>query len=472
MTQMVAARAATEDTYIDKSVFRAYDIRGVVDKNLTEHLAFQLGLSFGSEAHDKHVKQVVVARDGRLTGERLMANLKRGLAQAGMEVIDVGMVPTPVLYFACEHFKTHTGIMITGSHNPADYNGFKMVLDGLPLAEQSIERLYDRIKNQHYSTGHGNIRSEHILDAYMQAVCSEIQIKKPLKVVVDCGNGVVGVIAEKLFAKLGVDCIGLYCDVDGTFPNHHPDPGQPANLQDLMQAVEQHKADLGLAFDGDGDRLGIVSNQGDIIWPDRLMMLFVKAVLEAKPNSKIIYDIKCSHHLGNYIKKFGGDPVMYKTGHSLIKRKMKELSAPLAGEMSGHFFFKHRWFGFDDACFSAAMLLEILSNDPLERSLSEIVAELETGVCTPEINIAVLDSKKFDFIEALKETQQFENAKIITVDGLRVEFEYGWGLVRASNTTPNLVLRFEGNTQEDLASIQQAFKKAMLKVDPNLHIPF
>lgn len=471
MTHVATARAA-ENLHIDKSVFRAYDIRGVVDKNLTEHLAFQLGLSFGSAAHDKNVKQVVVARDGRLTGERLMANLKKGLAQTGMEVIDIGMMPTPVLYFACEHFKTYTGIMITGSHNPADYNGFKMVLDGLPLAEKSIEELYDRIKNQQYAFGEGSMRTEDITQAYIQAVCSEIQITKPLKVVVDCGNGVVGAIAEKFFTKLGVEFIGLYCDVDGNFPNHHPDPGQPTNLQDLMQAVKQHKADLGLAFDGDGDRLGIVTNQGEIVWPDRLMMLFVKAVLEAEPNSKIIYDIKCSHHLGHYIKKLGGEPVMYKTGHSLIKRKMKELSAPLAGEMSGHFFFKHRWFGFDDACFSAAMLLEILSNDARARVLSEMVADLATGVCTPEINVAILDSKKFTFIEQLKALQHFNDAKIITVDGLRVEFDYGWGLVRASNTTPNLVLRFEGNSEADLTAIQQSFKEAMLKVDASLSIPF
>lgn len=459
-----------EHINVDPNIFRAYDIRGVVGKNLTQAVARQIGLAYGSEAIENNIKQVVVARDGRLSGPKLLSNLKQGLSQAGVDVIDVGQVPTPLLYFACEHFKTFSGIMITGSHNPADYNGFKMVLGGLPLAEESIQALYQRITQAQYTSGNGSQHKEDILPAYLAAVKERIQLNKQLKVVADCGNGVVGAFAKQFFESLGCECIELFCEVDGRFPNHHPDPGQPNNLQDLINAVKTKKADLGLAFDGDGDRLGIVTNKGEIIWPDRLMMLFVKTILEKEPGSPIIYDVKCSHHLAQFIEQLNGQPVMYKTGHSLIKRKMKQISSPFAGEMSGHFFFKHRWYGFDDALFSAAMLLEIICQDG--RTLSEITDTLPSGVCTPEINIAIDDEQKFVFIENLKKTNVFQGAKIITVDGLRVEFENGWGLVRASNTTPNLVLRFEGDTEQALKGIQESFKQAMLDVTTNLNIPF
>lgn len=466
------AEPIQEKKHIDKSIFRAYDIRGVVDENLTETVAYQLGLSFGSEASAQGVQQVVVARDGRLTGERLMSHLKRGLKETGMEVIDIGMVPTPVLYFGCELFKTFTGIMITGSHNPSNYNGFKMLLNGLPLAEESIQNLYHRMIEQAYIRAPGKERSQDIVKDYIQAVVQRVDLKKKLRIVVDCGNGVVGAIVKDFFAALDVECIELFCEVDGRFPNHHPDPGQPENLQALIEAVKVHQADIGLAFDGDGDRLGVVTNQGEIVWPDRVMMLFVKSILTALPGSKIIYDIKCSHHLGKYIQALGGEPVMYKTGHSLIKRKMKALNSPFAGEMSGHFFFKHRWYGFDDACFSAAILLEILTMDAQQRSFDQIVDELATGFCTPEINVAVTDDTKFELIEKLKRLNSFDTAAIITVDGLRVEYDNAWGLVRASNTTPNLVLRFEGNTEQDLSQIKAQFKLALVSVDDSLLIPF
>ncbi len=458
--------------HIDRSVFRAYDIRGVVDENLTVELAYLLGRAFGTAAIAQNRQEVIVARDGRLTGDRLKKSLTKGLCDSGVDVIDLGMVPTPVLYFACEHFNTHTGIMITGSHNPSDYNGFKMVLNGVSLAEAGIQALYEAIVAKNFESGSGQRCEKNIIEDYILAVTTRINIKKRLKVVMDCGNGVVGCIAEKLFKALGVEFIGLYCDVDGTFPNHHPDPGQPKNMQDLISQVKAHKADLGLAFDGDGDRLGIVTHEGDIIWPDKIMMLFVEEVLRAEPNAPIIYDVKCTQHLGQYIEQLGGQAIMYKTGHSLIKRKMKELKSPLAGEMSGHFFFKHRWFGFDDACFSAAILLEILANEIPYKTLAERIAHYPTAFNTPEINIPLADEKKFAFIESLKQSHQFIQEKIITVDGLRVEFVDGWGLVRASNTTPNLVLRFEASSEAVLQRIQESFKQMMLKVDPTLNIVF
>lgn len=463
--------ATNQSCEIDPLMFRAYDIRGVVGKNLNEAVAFQIGLAYGSEAIQQGMSQVVVARDGRLSGPKLLNSLKKGLMQTGLHVIDIGQVPTPLLYFACEYFKTNSGIMITGSHNPADYNGFKMVLNELPLAEESIQALYQRIVAQDFHSGEGRQESQSIVTPYIQAVTDRIQLSRTFKVVVDCGNGVVGMMAKEFFNALGCDCETLFCDVDGRFPNHHPDPGQPKNLRDLQEKVLSCKADVGFAFDGDGDRLGIVTNRGEIIWPDTLMMLYVKAILEKEPGKPIIYDVKCSHHLGEFIRAHGGEPVMYKTGHSLIKRHMKKCQAPFAGEMSGHFFFKHRWYGFDDALFSAAMLLERIDEDSQHRPLSALTAELPTAVSTPEINIPVSEVDKFHIISQLIGHSAFQDGELITVDGLRVAFEHGWGLVRASNTTPNLVLRFEGDTKEALQAIQQRFKQA-LKETANLDCPF
>lgn len=461
-----------EKLSIDANVFRAYDIRGVVDQNLTVELAYMLGRVFGSLAIEQNRQEVVVARDGRLTGEKLKKSLTQGLCDAGVDVIDLGMVPTPILYFGCEHFQTHTGIMITGSHNPVEYNGFKMVLNGVSLAESDIQNIYQRIIAKDFESGHGQVCEKNIINDYLAAITQRIKLKRPLKVVMDCGNGVVGTMAERLAKALGVEFIGLYCDVDGTFPNHHPDPGQPQNMKDLQKAVLANAADCGLAFDGDGDRLGIVDNTGQIVWPDKLMMLFVEAVLAKEPNTPIIYDVKCTHHLGELIEQCHGQPVMYKTGHSLIKRKMKELKAPLAGEMSGHFFFKHRWYGFDDACFSAAILLEILANRETPETLSNLIDKFPKAVNTPEINIQLADQRKFSFIEELKNLEDFKEGTAYTIDGLRVAFAKGWGLVRASNTTPTLVCRFEANDEAELYRIQALFKRAMLKVEPGLTIPF
>lgn len=455
---------------VKKEIFRACDIRGIVNKTLTSEVAYLLGLSFGTLAQSQNQNRVVIGRDGRHSGAMLLESLTQGLMATGCEIIDLGQVPTPVVYFATHLLKTGTGIMITGSHNPPDYNGFKMMLNGDTLAETQIEALYQIIQKQEFKKGTGVRHAHFIIDEYIQQIKSDVQIAKKIKLVVDCGNGVVGVMAEKLFSALGCDVVPLFCDVDGNFPNHHPDPGQPKNLQDLIQAVVAHQADLGLAFDGDGDRLGLITEKGEIIWPDRLMMLFSDDLLKRNPGSHIIFDVKCSKHLAKRIKENGGQGDMYKTGHSLIKKRMKELNAQLAGEMSGHFFFKERWYGFDDATYAGARLLEIVAKD--KRTLSEIFASLPNSVSTPEINIGISEEKKFPFIEKLKCVQNQSDAELITVDGLRVEFKDGWGLVRASNTTPCLVLRFEADDTTALDRIKQWFKETILQIEPQLEIPF
>ncbi|MBS0286554.1 MAG: phosphomannomutase/phosphoglucomutase [Proteobacteria bacterium] len=455
---------------VKPEIFRACDIRGVVNKTLTPEVAYLLGLSFGTLAKRQNQTKVVVGRDGRHSGAMLIKHLSEGLMDSGCDVIDLGQVPTPVVYYATYALNTGTGIMITGSHNPPDYNGFKMMLAGDTLAEEQVHALYQQILAQDFERGKGAKKTLDIIDRYIQRIIQDIQTERKLKIVVDCGSGVVGVLAEKLFNSLGCEVVPLYCEVDGNFPYHHPDPGQPKNLQDLIKAVKEHQADLGMAFDGDGDRLGLVTNLGEIVWPDRLMMLFVEDLLHRKPDSHIIYDVKCSKLLSEKIIQCRGKPVMYKTGHALIKRKMREVNAELAGEMSGHFFFKERWFGFDDACYAAARLLEIVSKD--KRTLSEIFHALPNSVSTPEINIAISEERKFPFIESLKKHHQFDEAELITVDGIRAEFKQGWGLVRASNTTPCLVLRFEAESEQALKEIQANFKRSLLALAPDLEVPF
>lgn len=457
---------------VKSEIFRACDIRGVVGKTLTDEVAYLLGLSFGTLAQQKGQRSVVVGRDGRLSGAMLVEALSKGLMASGCDVIDIGQVPTPVVYFATFELQTGTGIMVTGSHNPPDYNGFKMMLAGETLAEDQIQALFSIIQTESFTKGAGKKENISLIDKYIERVCHDITLKRPLKVVIDCGNGVAGVLAEKLFTKLGCDIVPLFCEVDGTFPNHHPDPGQPANLQDVIRVVKQERADLGIAFDGDGDRLGLVTNEGDIIWPDRLMMLFSQDLLSRQPGSRIIYDVKCSKHLADRIRQFGGEPIMYKTGHALIKRKMKESDAQLSGEMSGHFFFKERWYGFDDACYAASRMLEILSSYPETDTVASIFRALPDSVNTPEINVSIEEEKKFPFIEQLIKGHTFQDANVITVDGIRVEFLDGWGLVRASNTTPCLVLRFEANDASALSRIQSDFKEVILRIAPELKLSF
>lgn len=455
---------------VSPEIFRACDIRGVVNESLTPEIAFLLGRGFGATAIRNNQSTVIVGRDGRHSGAMLSQHLCEGLIESGCNVIDLGPVPTPVVYFATNALQTGTGIMITGSHNPPNYNGFKMMLAGDTLAEEQIQALYHCIKTEDFTSGDGTLTYVSIVDRYIEHIKQDVHLARKLKIVVDCGSGVVGVLAEKLFQTLGCEVVPLFCEVDGDFPFHHPDPGQPKNLQDLIEAVKHEEADLGVAFDGDGDRLGLVTNEGEIIWPDRLMMLFADDLLKRNPGSTIIYDVKCSKNLHARIEQSGGEPVMYKTGHALIKRKMRETNAQLAGEMSGHFFFKERWYGFDDASYAAARCLEIVAQE--SKTLAEIFRALPNSVSTPEINIHISEDKKFQFIETLKSKHGFKDAKIITVDGLRVEFKDGWGLVRASNTTPCLVLRFEADDEAALSQIQEKFKKVLLAIAPELEVPF
>jgi phosphomannomutase/phosphoglucomutase len=441
-----------------------------VGGDLTADVAFEIGRAIGSEAYYRGEQTVVVGRDGRLSGPELSDALIRGLLATGRDVKNIGEVPTPVLYFAAQYLGSNSGVMVTGSHNPANYNGFKVVLAGNTLSNEAIDSLRQRIESGDMLTGEGAVEEVDVLPDYIERVKSDVQIVRPLKVVVDCGNGVAGIAAPRLLKALGCEVVELFCDVDGRFPNHHPDPSRTENLAMLIQTVQEKGAELGIAFDGDGDRLGVVSSQGEIIWPDRLLMLLAMDVLARNPGAQIIYDVKSSRHVASVVAEHGGEPLMWATGHSLIKAKMKETGALLAGEMSGHIFFKERWFGFDDALYSAARLLEILANDP--RSSSDVFSELPDSMSTPEINVPMAEGEPAVFMEKLLKSAHFDNARVATIDGMRVEFERGWGLVRASNTTPCLALRFEADDELALSTIQDEFRRVMLQVDPSLSLPF
>ena len=455
---------------LSASIFRAYDIRGVVDETLTPEVVHQIGRALGSEAWVAGEQSVVVGRDGRLSGPKLTEALISGLRASGRDVIDVGRVPTPVLYFATQYLSTRSGVVVTGSHNPPNYNGLKMVIKGETLAEAAIQRLRKRIMDQDFMAGDGGLSSQDLTADYIARVCADVRLARPLRVVMDCGNGAAGEVAPDLIRSLGCDLIELYCDVDGTFPNHHPDPSQPENLADLISAVKQEKADIGLAFDGDGDRLGVVDSHGNVIWPDRQMMLYAADVLKSKPGGEIIYDVKCTRHLHGVIQNNGGVPTMWKTGHSLIKKKLRESGALLAGEMSGHIFFNDRWFGFDDALYTAARLLEVLS----KRSASsyEIFSALPDALSTPELRVDMAEGEHHAMVKRLKQEANFPGAQLITIDGVRAEFDFGWGLVRASNTTPSLILRFEADHEKGLAEIKALFRDVLLGLNPNLKLPF
>nr|WP_210404753.1 phosphomannomutase/phosphoglucomutase [Hahella sp. CCB-MM4] len=455
---------------VDAEIFRAYDIRGVVNQNLTPQVMLEIGRAYGSEAVQRGVDRVCVGYDGRDSSPALSQALIKGIISTGVEVINVGMVPTPVLYFAAHHFNTGSGAMVTGSHNPANYNGIKMMLAGDTLAQDDIQGLMRRIRTQNYAKGQGGVSEADIKQEYVDAIVGDIAVAAPLKVVVDAGNGVAGDIAPRLVEELGCDVVPLYCDVDGQFPNHHPDPGKPANLQDLISKVKEVGADIGIAFDGDGDRIGVVTGQGKIIWPDRLLMLFAKDVVSRNPGADVIFDVKCSRRLNGLISSVGGRPVMWKTGHSLIKAKMKETGALLAGEMSGHIFFKERWLGFDDGLYSMARLLEILGID--DRGADEMFEEFPEDISTPELNVEVGEAAKFRIMEQLIQRANWGDANVSGIDGVRVEYSDGWGLCRASNTSPVLVLRFEAETEDALERIQETFKRQLLAIDPALNLPF
>ena len=455
---------------INEDIFRAYDIRGIVETALTPDAVTQIGQAFASEARAKNQNTVVIGRDGRLSSPALASALSDGLRAGGCNVIDVGMVPTPVLYYATHKLETGTGIMVTGSHNPPQYNGLKMLIAGDTIYGDGIKSLYRRLVDANLDSGEGHYEQLDVIPAYIDTITSDIQLARPLDIAVDCGNGVAGVLAVDLFRRLGCEVTELYCDVDGTFPNHHPDPSKPENLDDIKQAISEHALDLGLAFDGDGDRVGIIDDKLNIIWADRQMMLYAADVLERKPGAQIIFDIKSSTNLARFIEQHGGEPLMWKTGHSFIKAKMKETGAELAGEMSGHIFFKERWFGFDDGLYSAARMLEILSRR--NQSSSEVFAELPDSVNTPELQIMFEEGEHYAFMEQFKQQADFDNAEIITIDGMRVNYPQGWGLIRPSNTTPCLVLRFEAESQAALDEIQHKFRQEILKQDSKLELPF
>ncbi|MDQ8039502.1 MAG: phosphomannomutase/phosphoglucomutase [Rickettsiella sp.] len=453
-----------------KSIFRAYDIRGIVNETITPALITLLGKAIGSAAQEQGEKTIITARDGRLSGPLLIKALHQGLQDSGCDVIDIGQVPSPVLYFATRTLNSSSGVMLTASHNPANYNGLKIILAGKSLSENMITALYTRIQEGSFKLGKGGYKEIDIQEGYLNRITKDIYLERCLRVVVDCGNGIAGVLAPKLLRRLGCEVIELFCEVDGHFPHHHPDPSVPENLNDLIHAVKHYKADLGLALDGDGDRLGVVTDQGEIIWPDRQLMLYAKDILSRNSGALIIYDVKSTGHLAKFIKEKGGCSLMWKTGHSIIKSKLEETNALLAGEMSGHIFFKERWYGFDDGLYTAARLLEILAKE--NQTSSEVFAALPNGINTPELKLAIPEEEKFSFMESFQNEVEFPNSSISKIDGIRVEFDDGWGLVRASNTSPYLILRFEANTNEALKRIQILFGNALLARNPRFKLPF
>lgn len=454
---------------ITPTIFRAYDIRGVVDEDLTEAAAGLIGRALAAQVLDAGLTRIAVGRDGRLSGPRLQNALMEGLAAAGCEVVDVGQVPTPVLYFATHHLDTGCGVVVTGSHNPPNYNGLKMVVAGTTLAESAIQKLRRDIENDQLPGGAGTRVSEEVLPAYQQRITGDIKLARPLKVVVDCGNGVTGDLAPALLRELGCEVVELFTEVDGNFPNHHPDPSKPENLVDLIATVAESGADLGLAFDGDGDRVGVVTPAGEVIWPDRLMMLFARDLLQRNPGATILYDVKCTRHLPQVIEQAGGNPVMCRTGHSLVKAEMKAREAALAGEMSGHIFFGERWYGFDDGLYGASRLLEIISKDT--RPVQAIFDELPNALNTPELHIEMAEGEPHAMIPDLVKAADFAEASVSTLDGLRVDFADGFGLARASNTTPVMVLRFEGDDSAALERIVSEFRQLFQRVAPHLQFP-
>ena len=454
---------------INANIFRAYDIRGVVTTDLRPDIVFLIGRALATLYPT--CQQVVVGRDGRLSSQDLADQLIAGLRAGGTDVIDVGEVPTPVLYYATHALKTGSGLMVTGSHNPPEYNGIKMVMAEKTLFGDLIQEIFNCIQTNDFCTGSGALEKIDVLDDYVSVIIRDITLKRPLKIAIDCGNGVAGPAALKLFAQLGCEVTPLYCDVDGTFPNHHPNPSELDNLKDLISTVCEKQLDLGLAFDGDGDRVGIVDETGEVLYADRQMMLYAEDVLSRNPGAEVIFDVKSSRNLARHIEQAGGKATMWKTGHSFIKNKMKETGALLAGEMSGHIFFKERWFGFDDGLYSAARMLEILTTQGL--TASQRFALLPNDVSTPEITLKLdEDGAQHRFVEKFVAEATFEGAQLTTIDGVRADFDYGWGLVRASNTTPAIVIRFEAVNSDKLAQLQRDFKKQLLATDPSLTLPF
>ncbi len=471
--EKIKANAYHVPEKLPADIFRAYDIRGPVEEGcLTADVAYAIGLAVGAQAKENSENTIIVARDGRLSGPQLHQALCAGLLSSGLNILDIGIVPTPLMYFATFRLNVSAGVMITASHNPGNHNGFKVMLQGKTLTTNGIAALQQRIIDKRFVKGEG----QHsimacIIDDYIHYITSRVKLHRPVKLVVDCGNGVPGLVAPVLYRALGCEVIELFCELDGNFPNHHPDPLVPENLTALIERVRVEKADLGLAFDGDGDRLGVVTNEGEIIWPDRQLMLFCQDVLAKNPGATVIFDVKCSRFLPEVITASGGQPLMWRTGHSIIKNKMLEVNAILAGEMSGHIFFKDDWFGFDDGLYVGVRLLQILSQQ--NRSASAVFAILPNSVNTPELKLNMPENEKAAFMSRfLAESNFGSDSEKITIDGLRVNFSYGWGLVRPSNTSAYLTLRFEADTTENLEKIKKIFRAQLLAVNPSLNLPF
>ena len=455
---------------IPAEIFRAYDIRGIAGGTLTREAVREIGRALGALGREQGAPTFAVGRDGRLSGPELAAAMMDGLNAAGADVIELGMVPTPVCYFAAHHLGCASAVMMTGSHNPPAYNGVKMVVAGETLFGEAIQGLRRRIGAGVPDSPSGKKTRENVVAAYVDRIAGDIRLARPFRIALDCGNGVAGAVAPRLFRRLGCEVEELYCDVDGNFPNHHPDPSQPGNLQDLVSALEKSDSEIGLAFDGDGDRLGVVTKSGKIIYPDRQLMLYAKDVLTRNPGAEIIYDVKCTRLLAPWIERHGGRPVIWKTGHSFIKAKLKQSGAPLAGEMSGHIFFKERWYGFDDALYCGARLLEILSR---EADPNLALESLPDAPSTPELNWKLAEGEPHALIDRLQRLAPFSGAsRVLVIDGVRAEFKDGFGLARASNTSPVIVLRFEGDTPQALARIQEEFRRALQPLKPNSPLPF
>ena len=456
---------------ISKNIFKAYDIRGIFEQELFVTTAKEVAKSI-SRIYKQHKNTIVIGRDGRLSSKKLSDSLIEGFLESGKNIIDIGEVPTPVLYFAINFLKLNSGVMVTGSHNPKEYNGFKIIMNNHALAGEEIQEIYNKILSNSIESNYKSntyLKKINIIHEYEKSFLESIKIRKKLRIAIDAGNGIAGPTALAIYKKLGLELIELYCDIDGNFPNHQPNPSDPNNLADLIYAVNKNNCDLGIAFDGDGDRCLIIDNKGNILWPDRQMMLYSKDILLKDANSKIVYDVKSSKDLPEYIKKYGGKPVMCRTGHSFIKSKMKEMNAILGGEMSGHIFFNDKWFGFDDGIYCGARMLEILSNQKL--TSNELFSSLPFSFSTPEINIFVdKDGIQHEFMKKFIKDAKFSNAKISKIDGLRADFKNGWGLIRASNTTPCLVMRFEADTESELKVIQKNFINEIKKIDATLEI--
>ncbi|ABL02214.1 phosphomannomutase [Candidatus Ruthia magnifica str. Cm (Calyptogena magnifica)] len=454
---LLLLRYSIKKMSISQSIFKAYDIRGIVKQDLSPKNVNLIGLAIGSESIAKGERNVVVGRDGRLSGVDLMQALKVGLQESGCHIVDIGMVPTPLVYFATYTKISTSGVMITGSHNSPEYNGFKIIIAGETLSSERIQALYQRIQISNFSSGHGTSIKMDIEQDYIERITRDVKLDRSLSIIVDAGNGIAGNIAPKLFEQLGAKVTKLFCLVDGNFPNHHPDPSKLHNLEDIIKKVKSTGADMGFAFDGDGDRLGLIDNKGNVIWADRQMMLYSRDILKRNQGAKIVFDVKCSSLLPKDIVQHGGKAIMSRTGHSFIKAKLKEINAALGGEMSGHIFFKERWYGFDDALYTGSRLLEILSKT--EKTCTEVFAELPDNINTPEINIHFDEQgQQFDAMNKLAKNIDFPNAKITTIDGVRIDYKNSWGLVRPSNTTPCLVLRFEADDEKILKKIQEKFK--------------